>query len=169
MKAISLNHVCNRCDDSVYNSTDDRVGDINALLENFDTHSSSYLTVQGNRTNRYVRLSLKGETDETIAAVQSVFMSAGYMTIVEQTKDDCTIHVIFDADIAPGIEEEGQEEEGAPEVMEDPAQQEEVSAASAAEELDAAGAEAPAPIEDEDADENPSGTYEYPGFGSTVV
>lgn len=109
MEAIKFNLVCNKCDDSAYGDATSIVDRLNGKLEGYDPHAISRVSVQGHQTGRYIKLDMEGETEEAINAAEQVFLSAGYFTILEKAGEKSTMYVIFDADIAPGTEEDDED------------------------------------------------------------
>lgn len=114
MKALKFKDICTRQDEEVFSCANTIVNDLNEALSAYDVHSKDTIIINGRKTNRYVEKFVSRPTDDALAAVYNVFSSAGYAVIICNRADaDATIYVIFDPDIAPGADDE-EEEEGTP-------------------------------------------------------
>ena len=106
MEAIKFNVMCNKCDDSAYESAQSITDRLNQKLGEYDPHSKARLSVHGQLTGRFIKLVTHGETEEALEAVENVFRAEGYLTLIEQDGDEATIYIVFDANVAPGPDEE---------------------------------------------------------------
>lgn len=142
MQAVKFKSVCNRCDEGVYDHATAITEAINNELTNYDYHSTKYLYVNGEKTNRFVQYTASGANDETLVAVYNVFSSAGYLVIIQDKGevDGADIIVVFDSDIAPGPDEEDEDA---------PAMQGDGEAAEGASEGEELGDGSPAPAPDD--------------------
>lgn len=115
MKALKFKDICTRQDEEVFSCANTIVNDLNEALSSYDVHSKDTIIINGRKTNRYVEKFVSRPTDDALAAVYNVFSSAGYAVIICNRADaDATIYVIFDPDIAPGVDDDEEEEEGTP-------------------------------------------------------
>lgn len=119
MKALRFKDICTKQDEEVFSCANTIVDDLNKALDEYDAHSKDTIIINGRKTNRYVEKFVSRPTDDALAAVYNVFSSAGYAVIIcNRAEADATIYVIFDPDIAPGADDDD-EEDGAPAGEED--------------------------------------------------